>query len=119
MINATDAMRKSKKQASTEDNGNNSLGKYIFETRLLLLTRLFVENLIELIKNDHGRAFREIEAMSELFMLVPDIYEKAIFIVIPAATISIGIRIAHINPMTDCLYLSFISRQVSIYSNCL
>ena len=45
-------------------------------------------------------------------MCLPVVNENPIFITIPALTISTGMKIAHRNPITDCLYLIRISRHV-------
>ena len=78
--------------------------------------RLVVAKRIEEIKNDQGMAFTETLATCESVKGEPDILAKPIFTNIPAETIIIGISIAHMKPITDCLYLILISRHVSMYS---
>jgi hypothetical protein len=108
---------KSKRLAKIAEIGNISRGKNIFVTKLQLLVRLLVQDLIELIKSDHGKDLTIIDVRSELSMLFPETNEKASFMSNPAATITIGIRRAHIKPMTDCLYLIFISRHAKTYKS--
>jgi hypothetical protein len=114
MIRRAEATTKSKKFAITAARGNTSLGKYTLVTKSILWMRLFVAKRIDATKNAHGTDFTETEVNCAKSTGFPDTIEKAFLTRIPAATIIIGMKMAQRNPITDCLYLIFISLQVSI-----
>ena len=107
----TEEMRKSKRLAIVDANGNTSLGKYIFVIRFVFPIKLFVENRIDVKKKENGIALTPTDSIAERSIGSPERMENAFFTNIPAATTNIGINIAHIYPMTVCLYLILISRQ--------
>jgi hypothetical protein len=77
-------------------------------------TREFVANRIVPMKKDHGKAFTVMDARSESSIGFPEMMEIPFFTMIPAVTISRGMKTAHRNPITDCLYRIRISRHASI-----
>ena len=109
-----EAIKKSKNCDIIEEKGNNSLGKYILVTRFVLEIKDKVEKRILATKNAHGTAFTETDAISASSVGFPDTTENANLTSIPAATMSIGMNMAHNMPITDCLYLILISRQASM-----
>lgn len=110
----TVAIKKSKRQANVEAKGKTSRGKYILVTNSLLPTRLCTANLIALIKKVQGKTLTDTETTPLKSKGFPETREIAVLIKMPAATAMIGIKSAHKKPITDCLYLTLISRRVSI-----
>ena len=78
--------------------------------------RLPAEKRIDPTKNAHGIALTDTDASWDNSIGFPENIEIAFLTKIPAPTIIIGMKIAHINPIMDCLYLIFISRHTSIES---
>src|SRR3990172_380445 len=109
-------MAKSKRHDIVAAKGNTSLGKYIFVTRFVLPIKLFVENRIDVKKNENGIALTPTDTIEESSIGSPETMENAFFTNMPAATTSIGIKIAHMYPIIVCLYLILISRQARVYN---
>ena len=64
-------------------------------------------------KNAHGKALTAMPAMTSRATWPPLMYAIANRTSVPAATINVGMRIAHANPITACLYRMRTSRSVS------
>src|SRR5215475_13094188 len=84
--------------------------RFTFDIRLTVAKRMLAT------KKAQGTAFTETAVMSFVVMGCPDSFENAYRTNIPADTISIGMNIAHMKPIIDCLYLITMSRRVSIYN---
>src|SRR6267142_1646352 len=69
------AIAMSKSEVSTDDKGKTRRGNLTFVTRLLLLVRLVVPNLIAETKNAHGIAFTPMPPMSAPVMGCPDTFD--------------------------------------------
>src|SRR4051812_37101583 len=110
------AMARSNNAERTAETGNAILGQLILVTRFAFEVKLLVANRIALMKNAHGRALTLIDARLSGESSTPDILAIATRMSIPAPTIIAGMRTAHSNPMTDCLYFILISRHVSTNS---
>ena len=98
----------------TEDKGKIILGQLIFATRFALAIRLLEENLIEDTNKLQGSALTVTEKIASVLSGLLLSIAKAYLTKIPAATIKIGMKIAHIKPITDCLYFIIISRHVIV-----
>ena len=68
-------------------------------------------------RNAQGTALTETVVRSEIVIGRPDTIDIAYLTSMPAATISIGMKMAHMKPITDCLYFTRMSRQVTMNSN--
>ncbi len=99
---------------ATADSGNTARGNAILVTRLWLLDRLWVENRIDATKNAHGAALIATGRTSRNIPPLPDTVVIASLTTTPAEVIRSGIRIAHRNPMIDCLYFTVTSRRLSM-----
>src|SRR4051812_2509219 len=88
----------------------------ILVTRFAFETRLSDEKRIDATKNAHGTERTATLTMSARRNGTPDNDANAYFTSTPAHTTSVGIRIAHMKPINDCLYFTLISRQASMYN---
>jgi hypothetical protein len=84
--------------------------RFAFDMRLTVAKRMLAT------KKAQGTAFTETAVISFIISGSPDSFENAYRTSIPADTISMGMNIAHMKPIIDCLYLSTMSRRVSIYN---
>src|SRR5262249_41109189 len=66
--------------------------------------------------NAHGTDLAATPTTSPWFSGFPEIDAYPYFTSTPAVMISVGMRMAHRNPITDCLYFTLISRQESMNS---
>ncbi len=68
-------------------------------------------------RNAQGTALTDTVVRSETATGRPVTIDIAYFTSMPAHTISIGMNRAHMNPITDCLYFTRMSRQVIMNSS--
>src|SRR3954453_437462 len=118
-VRGTIAIARSNSAESTAETGKAILGQFILVTRFEFEVKLLVANRMALMKNAHGRALTVIDARLSGESSTPDIFAIATRMSIPAPTMIAGMRIAHSNPMTDCLYFILISRHVRTNSRSL
>src|SRR5262249_11109338 len=114
MMTTTLATPKSNSCDATADRGNTARGKAILVTRSALLVRHDVENRIDATKNDQGRALIMTDMISSMRTARWLTWARPLLTSTPAEVMRSGMRIAHRNPITDCLYFTVMSRRVSM-----